>query len=74
MLSRLSDAIGHPFPTQAPSFADNNTASSWASESIGRVQAAGIMGGTGNNNFSPLAPYTREQSIITIYRLFEIAD
>jgi len=35
------------------------------------VQAADIMGGVGNNIFSPHGTFTREQSIITILRLFE---
>jgi len=72
MASRLSDAIGQPFPAQASTFADNSAASSWALESIGRVQAAELMGGTGDNNFSPQTPYTREQSIITFLRFFEM--
>jgi len=72
MASRLSDAIGQPFPAQASTFADNGAASSWALEGIGRVQAAELMGGTGDNNFSPQAPYTREQSIITFLRFFEM--
>ena len=38
-----------------------------------RAAAAGIMNGTGNGNFSPLASYTREQSILTIVRLEKVA-
>ncbi len=34
--------------------------------------AAGVMGGTGNNQFSPAATYTKEQSIITTSRLFDL--
>ena len=36
------------------------------------MQAAEIMGGTGDNMFSPLGDYTREASIVTILRLFDI--
>jgi hypothetical protein len=72
MLSRLSDTIGQPFPEQASTFADNNAASSWALESIGRVYAAELMGGTGNNMFSPKQQFTREQSIITFLRLYNM--
>ena len=46
-------------------FADMDSASSWAVDGINFVKANGIMQGTGNNNFSPTAAYTREQSIIT---------
>ena len=73
MLSRLSDAIEKPFPKKVTTFADNNLASSWALEAIGRVQAAEIMGGVGSNRFAPQDPYTREQSIITIMRQFAYA-
>jgi len=71
MLVRLAYAIGQPLQTANPTFADNNQISSWALEAVGSVQASGIMGGTGNNNFSPQGDYTREQSIITILNLFE---
>jgi hypothetical protein len=30
------------------------------------------MSGTGNNNFSPLDPYTREMSIITMMRVYDV--
>ena len=71
ILSRLADAIGQPLPQIAAAFADNAQISSWAMESVGQVQAADIMGGVGNNIFSPHGTFTREQSIITILRLFE---
>jgi len=36
------------------------------------MQATGIMGGVGNNTFAPKSDYTREQSIMTMMRLFDI--
>ncbi len=57
------------------SFADSGKFGAWAADSIAFVTAlAGnsgtrVMAGTGNNMFSPLATYTREQSIITVFRL-----
>jgi len=74
MLSRLAAAIGRPLPQFAPTFADNAQISSWAVDAVGQIQAAGIMGGTGNNMFSPSGDYTREQSIVTIVRLLEIVN
>ena len=71
MLYRLADAVGKPLLKQAASFADNGELSSWAAESVGQIQAAGIMDGVGDNTFAPKEPYTREQSIITILRLFD---
>ena len=74
MVARLAAVIGRPLPTSAPTFADNFSISPWAHEAVGQMQASGIMGGTGNNNFSPRGAYTREQSIITFLRLFDILD
>ena len=74
LVARLADAIGQPFPPSAPTFADNADLSSWAVDGVGQMQASGIMGGVGNNNFSPSGDYTREQSIITMLRLFDILN
>ena len=72
MLARLAYAIGQPLPQSAPTFADNANIATWAVDRVGQVQASGIMSGVGNNNFDPLGIYTREQSIATIFRLFEL--
>jgi len=71
MLSRLTVAIGKPLNTQIPTFKDSGSVSSWAVDGVGQMQAAGIMSGTGDNYFSPLQPYTNEQSIMTILRLYD---
>lgn len=75
MLARLADVARHPLPI-APNnaFADNGQISTWAYQAIGQMQMAGIMGGTGNNMFSPQGHYTREQSIVTILRLYELLE
>ena len=72
ILTRLADAIGQPLPQAAAAFADNAQISSWALDSVGQVQDAGIMGGVGNNVFDPQGVFTREQSIVTILRLFDV--
>ena len=69
LIARLSEAIGWPLPEAAAAFADNAGISPWAIDYVGKVQAAGIMGGAGNNMFSPQGAYTREQSIASIWRL-----
>ena len=71
MLSRLAEAVGKPLPAQAPTFADNASVSSWAFDAVGQMQASGIMGGVGSNTFAPQGSYSREQSIITMLRLYE---
>jgi len=72
ILSRLSDALDQPFREQAAAFADSGSIAEWAVDSVGRVQAAGIMNGVDDNRFAPQQPYTREQSIVTILRTYEI--
>jgi len=69
LVARVMEAIGTPLPSAAPAFDDNANISSWAREGVGAVQAAGIMGGTGFNMFTPRGSYTREQSIVTMLRL-----
>ena len=72
MLSRLTEAIGKPLPSRAATFVDNSKVSAWALGAVGQMQNTGIMGGVGNNTFAPKDPYTREQSIATILRLFNL--
>lgn len=71
MLARLSESIGKPLTKQAAAFSDNSNISSWATEAVGQMQASGIMGGVGENAFAPQGDYTREQSIVTILRLYD---
>ena len=71
ILVRLADAMGQPLPEGTASFADNASIASWALEAVGRAQAGGLMGGIGNNQFSPQGAYTVEQSIMTAFRLYE---
>ena len=72
MLSRLAVVIGKPLKEENATFSDNDQISSWAFAQVGQVQTAGIMGGVGNNVFAPKDSYTREQSIITMLRLYNI--
>jgi hypothetical protein len=66
MIMNTLDAIGVDVNSAyAPTFADAETFSDWAIHGINFARANGIMSGTGDNNFSPKATYTREQSIVT---------
>lgn len=80
MLDRLAQAA-RPFDsplksndalTPADRFADYSSFSSWAAVSVEVMQVNGIMNGVGNNMFAPKDPYTREQSIVTMMRLYEL--
>ncbi|MCL2855770.1 MAG: S-layer homology domain-containing protein [Defluviitaleaceae bacterium] len=72
LLVRLAEAVGRPLPPAQPTFTDNSVISPWAMDAVGAIQAAGIIGGVGDNHFAPQDDYTREQSVITILRLFEM--
>lgn len=57
-------------------FSDRDQFASWAVPHIDFITAlsvvsgGSVMDGIENNRFSPLAAYTREQSLITVYRLY----
>lgn len=72
MLTRLANILGKPLAEQAATFADNNSIAAWAIAEVGQIQAAGIMSGVGNNTFDPQGAYTREQSIVTTLRLYDV--
>jgi len=71
VLARLAGAMGRPLPKVGAAFDDKASISDWALEAVGQVQQAGIMIGTSPNKFSPKQPYTREQSIVTMLRLYD---
>ena len=71
MLARLANVLGKPMPKDASTFADNGAVALWAAEGVGQVQTTGIMTGIDGNLFDPQGAYTREQSIITMMRLFD---
>jgi len=75
MLANTAKLLGVKIGT-APTFKDSDKMASWAADAIKTVTAiecsygSKVMGGVGNNMFDPLGAYTREQSILTVYRLF----
>ena len=79
MLVRAASLLGRvPSASSALSFSDRSLIDSWARGGV--VAATSVlkdatnntflMTGTGNNKFSPLNKYTREQAIITAKRLY----
>jgi hypothetical protein len=72
MIRNVCRVIGMNTDNPPPSgFADMASASSWSADGINFVRAAGIMSGTGDNNFSPGETYSREQSIVTFNNILE---
>ena len=71
MLARLVAEADKALLPQPSSFADTGSISGWALDSVGRIQYAGIMQGVGGGMFAPKNLYTREQSILTILRVYD---
>ena len=69
MLSRLANILGYQLLPSEPTrigiiFRDSILISNWAVTAVEQMHYNGIMGGTGNGNFSPQGIYTIEQSIV----------
>jgi hypothetical protein len=71
MLSRLANAIGQPLAPHTATFTDMGAAGSYAIDAIGQMQGSGIMGGFTDGTFRPSGDYRREQSIVTVLRLYD---
>lgn len=78
MLMRLAKVMGMENPNSAAiTFAESASLQQWAKDGINFISACvdkktgkPVMGGTGNNKFSPLGTYTREQTYMSMVRLF----
>jgi len=70
IIVRLAAVLNQPLQAATSAFVDNAEIASWAREQAGQVQAAGIMEGVGGSRFNPTGTFTREQSILTMLRLF----
>jgi len=76
ILCRLTEALGHELVQLDPTFTDvkYDEQHKWAYYYIGKIQASGIMGGVGNNQFDPFGKYTREQAIVTMMRVWDLVE
>ena len=72
MIARLADAMNRPLPMVAAAFPDNDAIAPWAIVQVGQMQGSGIMVGADGGRFMPQGDYTREQSIVTLLRLYDI--
>lgn len=53
-------------------YRDQDSIASWAVNGVTTVSQLGIMSSTGNNEFSPLGTYSREQAIVTVLRVYDL--
>ena len=81
MLTRLGKVLDGKLPQNAMlNFADKTSVSDWAYYSVMFVSnnedenGRAIMGGTGNNQFSPQETYTREQAFLSFDRLYHVVE
>jgi hypothetical protein len=81
LLCNLAKVIGRDGEVQSVSkFADDGSCADWAKASIYKIcgikshNGDGVMVGVGNNRFSPKTNYTRQQAVVTIYRLLNDYD
>lgn len=69
-LTRAAKVLGmNTASSPAAPFADASSVGVWFKDAVNFVYQVNVMSGNGNN-FLPTGTYTREQSYITIYRLF----
>ncbi len=77
MLMRAARLLGIEAGSEPPVFADTASSPEWAMAGISftasLISDAGtrVMGGTGNGCFGPEDAYTVQQSILTLWRLFD---
>lgn len=72
MLNNLAKILNISITGNKEKFIDENYFADWAKESIYNISGLGIMVGTEPNKFSPWMNYTREQAIVTLYRLYNV--
>lgn len=71
-LCEYTNAYVYDQPYQIYRYKDESEFAGWSKDAIYAMYEAKIMGGTGDNNFSPKGTYTIEQAIKTIYELYDM--
>lgn len=72
ILTRMADYFGVKYEKNEYKFNDLKDVSDWAKESVWAVKNMGIMNGDDKEKFNPKDPYTVEETIATMYRLFKL--
>lgn len=74
MLMRVYRSYGGEMPELSDfAFDDDENISEWAKNDVYSAYALGIMNGVADGYFAPQEKYTVEQSIITLFRLYDKA-
>ena len=72
MLALTAEALELTAEDATSDFADAAVISDWAVEYVNTVATIGVMNGVSGGNFDPKGAYTREQSILTVLRLYKL--
>lgn len=78
MLMRTAQVLGIEMGAEPKSFSDMEEAADWAAmgilytSSLVSENGKAVMGGVSETKFSPLTGYTREQAILTLWRLLGV--
>ena len=73
MVSRLARLLGiSERDVGSHHYSDESEISSWAYLDVKQAQSLGIMSGSGEAQFAPQYPYTKEQCIVTILRVYDL--
>lgn len=72
ILDRLLDKIGKETDGTPKNFADADSISAWAKESVDRMSACGIVNGQNGNRFAPLSSSTRAEAATVLLRLYDL--
>lgn len=71
LLYRAAQWLGTEMPAVAAAdFADNDAIADYAQQAVAYVTQIGIMNGVDDNRFAPNDTYTKEQAVLTLYRLY----
>lgn len=72
MLERMMKYLNKFTATEHHEYFDNSDISEWALKSVFTVYGAKIMYGNNNNEFNPKGCYTKQESILTMLRLYNL--
>ncbi|MDU4694972.1 MAG: WG repeat-containing protein [Paenibacillus sp.] len=79
MLGRVAEMLGVPAKPISVTYADQQLIADWAKSSVGLMSSltdstnqASVMGSIGDNRFGPKEPFTKQQAIIAMKRLYHV--
>lgn len=70
LLTKTAKFLGYDNKGTDVTFADSSNVRDYAKESVQYAAKMGLMGGVGESKFAPDSSYTREQTFMTMLRLF----